>query len=194
MNLGLRRKGLASIAVLAVAIASGCSITPEKTARPLDDNYRITLDSKATPSVQTPTEAAIIYLVQGPDLIRRTRVAVGPLTPVSVLDIVANGPTDGERDSGIRSALGSTPLVIDSISSTDTTMILDLATGFAELPGEEQMLLIGQIVLSMFENFSVRSISVTLAGQPTAVLGPEGNLIERPILPSDYRPLVLNLR
>lgn len=172
----------------------GCSISTEPQPRPLDERFHITIESKNVPTVQSATEAVIVYLVQGPDLIRRARLTSPPLTPASLLEIVASGPTPGERDAGIRSALGSIPLVLNSLSMVDRSMTLDLATGFVELPGEEQTLIIGQIVLSVFENFPVTTIAVTLAGTPTSVLGPGGEVIERVILPSDFRPLVVNLR
>lgn len=186
-------RSLSSALVVTLTVAS-CSVPSETDVRPLDDRYRITIESNDGLSVQTSTEAVIIYLIQGPDLTRRTRLATAPLTPESLLEIIANGPTDSERRSDIRSALGSMPLVIASLMATERTMALDLAPGFAELPGEEQTLLIGQIVLSLFENFGVSTITVTLAEAPTAVLGPGGEVIERAILPSDFRPLVVNLR
>jgi spore germination protein GerM len=171
-----------------------CSVPEETDVRPLGDQYRITIESADQSTVQTAREAVIIYLVKGPDLIRRTRLAATPLTPESLIELIASGPTDQERETEIRSALGSGPLVIESLSTTEGSMTLDLAPGFAELPGEEQTLLIGQIVLSLFENFLVSSISVTLSGNPTAILGPGGEVIERTIFPSDFRPLVINLR
>jgi spore germination protein GerM len=183
------------IAVLCTTVALvGCSTTEETDVRPLDDQFRITIESKNESTAQTPTEAVIIYLVKGPDLIRRTRLTSSSFTPESLIELIASGPTEQERELEIRSALGSTPLVIESLNVTNETMTLDLASGFAELPGEEQTLLIGQIVLSLFENFPLSAISVTLAGAPTAVLGPGGEVIERPIFPSDFRPLVVNLR
>lgn len=171
-----------------------CSVPEETEVRPLGDQYRITIESADQSTAQTSREAVIIYLVKGPDLIRRTRLAVAPLTPESLIELIASGPTDQERETEIRSALGSGPLVIESLTVVNDSIVLDLAPGFAELPGEEQTLLIGQIVLSLFENFPVSSISVTLAGDATAVLGPGGEVIERTIFPSDFRPLVVNLR
>jgi len=183
-----------TVAVVGMIFLTGCSISTETQPRALDDRFRITIESKNTPEIQSATEAVIVYLIQGPDLIRRTRLISPPLTPESLLDIVASGPTSGERDAGIRSALGSIPLVLNSLTTVDRAMNIDLSTGFAELPGEEQTLLIGQIVLSLFENFPVTTIEITLAGAPTSVLGPGGEVIERVILPSDFRPLVVNLR
>lgn len=185
---------MSAVVILGTILLIGCSVSTEAEPRPLDDRFRITIESKNSPTVQSATEAVIVYLIQGPDLIRRTRLISPPLTPESLLDIVASGPTIGERDAGIRSALGSIPLVLNSLTTVDRAMTLDLALGFAELPGEEQTLLIGQIVLSLFENFPVTTIEVTLAGAPTSVLGPGGEVIERVILPSDFRPLVVNLR
>ena len=185
---------MSTSAMLGTILLVGCSISTESQPRPLDDRYEISIESKSSPTMQSATEAVIVYLVQGPDLIRRTRLTSPPLTPESLLEIVANGPTSAERDAGIRSALGSIPLVLNSLTMVDRSMTLDLATGFAELPGEEQTLLIGQIFLSLFENFPVTTIEVTLAGAPTSVLGPGGEVIERVILPSDFRPLVVNLR
>jgi spore germination protein GerM len=187
-------KSISTIALLGSVLLAGCSASTESNPRPLDERFHITIESKNAPAIQSATEAVIIYLIQGPDLIRRTRLTSPPLTPESLLGIVASGPTAGERDAGIRSALGSIPLVVNSLTMTDRSMVLDLAIGFAELPGEEQTLLIGQIVLSLFENFPVTTIEVTLAGAPTSVLGPGGEVIERVILPSDFRPLVVNLR
>lgn len=189
------RNGVAlAIAMFVIVTTAACSASTESNVRPLDDRFRITIESGAIPGSQSLSEAVIIYLVQDPDLVRRTRVAAAPVTPESVLSIVAKGATDREREEGIRSALGSTTLVIESLSTQDQKMVIDLATGFTELPGEEQTLLIGQVVLSMFENFRFSSIEITVAGEPTAVLGPGGEVIERPILPSDFRPLVVNLR
>lgn len=187
-------RSTSTFALLGSLLLAGCSVATESNPRPLDERFHITIESKNAPTIQSAKEAVIIYLIQGPDLIRRTRLTSPPLTPESLLDIVASGPTTGERDSGIRSALGSIPLVLNSLTMTDRSMLLDLAIGFAELPGEEQTLLIGQIVLSLFENFPVTTIEVTLAGAPTSVLGPGGEVIERVILPSDFRPLVVNLR
>lgn len=183
-----------TLVLTGIMVLTSCSISVEPDSRQLDDTYRISIVPRASDEGQLGDDPIIVYLIQGPDLYRRVRVTSSPPTPDVLLQELAKGPSDREQSNGLRSALGSTTIVIESITQTDRTITIDLASGFLELPGDEQTLLIGQISLTLFENLPISTITYTLAGFPTPIVGPGGVIIDRPIERSDFRPLVVNLR
>lgn len=180
--------------LLPILIASftlmGCSPSAEPSARTLDETYQIDLTSGSMPSLPSRGEAIIIYLIQGTQLVARPRVAPNPTTPAGILSILANGPTARELELGIRTAVGETVVDFEAAILESRMITVDISENFSELPGDEQTLLIAQIVLSLSEAFSITGVVITVNGEITPILGPNGEVLERAVTAADFRSVV----
>lgn len=174
--------------LLVVLSLVGCTPSAEPSARDLDDTYRIDLTADTEASIPSPGEAIIVYLIQEGSLVARPRVAPDPLSLPGIVSILASGPTARELDSGLRTAIGETVLALETVSIDSRIITIELSESFGDLPGDEQTLLVGQLVLTLTENFSIDGVVFNLDGEPTPILGPGGEVLERPVTAADYRP------
>lgn len=168
----------------------GCSPSAEPSSRTLDDTYQIDLTSGSLPSIPPRGEAIFIYLIQDTQLVARPRVAPNPLTPAGILSVLANGPTTRELELGIRTAVGETIVNFEAAVLESRIITVDISETFSELPGDEQTLLIGQIVLSFAETFPINGVVITVNGEVTPILGPSGEVLEGAVTASDFRSVV----
>lgn len=175
------------VLVLIMTLLAGCTPSAEPSARDLDDTYRIDLTTGAQTSVPSRGEAIFVYLIQESSLVARPRVAPDPLSLPGILSILVSGPTARELDFGIRTAIGETVIDLETVSIESRIITIEITESFGELPGDEQTLLVGQLVLTLADNFSIDGVIFNLGGEPTPVLGPGGEVLERPVTAADYR-------
>lgn len=127
--------------------------------------------------VPTPTSPEVVLegLTAGPPPETGLRsVVVDPLTGTSLVGVFV--PTD------------------PSVSLPPADVTIAVATAFASLPSTEQVLLLGQVVLSLSSaGFSTVSV-VDEAGSPLAVPLPDGRLLDRPATALDYATLIRPLQ
>lgn len=120
--------------------------------------------------------------------------------PEAVVGVLAAGPTAEQAEAGLRTLvvdpLTDTPLakVATDTSVTDTgSVVVVLSAEAASLPPGEQVLLLGQIVLSMTGAGYSSVTFVDAAGAPAAVPLPGGRLLDRPAVARDYAGLIIEL-
>jgi spore germination protein GerM len=68
---------------------------------------------------------------------------------------------------------------------------VELSTSLGELPGAEQVLIIGQIALTFLANLPVKGVAFLQNGQVVAVPDANGQPIARPVTRPDYVSLLL---
>lgn len=176
--------------LMASLVVCGCTPSAEPSARSLDDTYRIDLTPQTQPSLPPRGEAIIIYLIQDSQLVARPRVAPDPLSLMGILSILATGPTERELRLEMRTAIGETVFDFEMVVLNDRTITVEISESFGELPGDEQSLLVGQLVLTLAENFSIDGVVFNLNGNPTPILGPTGEVLERAVTATDFRSAV----
>lgn len=172
--------------------------TPEVTE---DETSAGTIE--ATPSPQEPlVEEARIWFVREDGLVGVEAVLPAPVAPEALLQSLAVGPTPFESSAGLRTVsrdpltglslvnIGSPP-ISDELEPDVISVALESA--FAALPPNEQVLLLGQVVLSLTGGGwrGVRFVDET--GSPAAVPLPDGRLLDTPATAAAYASLIVEL-
>ena len=129
-------------------------------------------------------EVAILdALAAGPDqtlvdLGVRT-IALDPITGLPMATVAAIGPTVSTPPSG--------PPVF---GPDDSLVTVQLSAAFTALPPAEQVLLLGQVVLSLTDAGASSVAFIDESGTPLAVPLPDGRLLDVPATAADFRSLV----
>lgn len=145
-----------------------------------------------TPTVTPLFEAVDFYFILGNSLVPLVSDLPTPADPQVVLDRLATG---APVETGLRS------IVVDPLAGTALVRVfpvtpdlglpvadvtIAVAPAFSSLPPAEQVLLLGQVVLSLSSaGYSTVSV-VDDAGSPLAVPLPDGRLLDRPATALDY--------
>jgi hypothetical protein len=185
---GRTRLGL--LAAVALLTLPGCGVQLQDAADPLP--------AGALPTV-TPTASAapraretLIHFVNG-----RTLEAI----PEPIVDRSANGvmaalaagpPVDrGElRTLALDPVTGAPVFEVVSVSAFGE-VVLRRAEVFQTMPAQDQVLLTGQVVLSMDEVGLSRVIIIDPSGAPVPVTLPDGRVAEGPLTASEYDELLV---
>lgn len=178
---------------MTVAIAStvlvSCSFGTESTAKRLNDDRRIEVGGPDD-GIARPVEPIIVYLIRGDEVVSRPRLSLSPITPQSIIDSLSSGLSEFELANDLRSSLSISPLVIENARLNSDIAEISVSSTFLDLAGSEQRLLLAQVVLSFFKNLDVSAVRVLNDEGDVAVPGASGEIIERPLVVSDYSSLI----
>lgn len=163
----------------------------------------------AEPTATDPAEDVVklrLWLVQDSGLVAvESSLPVGT-NPDYVMQALAVGPTSVQAAQGLRT-IASDPLtgqplaVIAAVSPeatagtefdpvADDAIAVELNPAFSALPPNEQVLLLGQVVLSLTGAGESAVVFVDQSGARLAVPLPDGRLLDTPARASDYGSLI----
>ena len=154
-------------------------------------------ESLATqPSPNVTTEQVKLWFVGSAGLVP----VLTPVPPVIdaeaiVAGLVAGPPENQELRTVVVDPLSGLPLIsvfLDEPAETNAPGDVNIALSpeFASLPPNEQVLVLGQVVLSIAGG-GLGSVSfVDQTGSPVAVPLPDGRLLDRPSTVADYSSLI----
>lgn len=189
-----RRLRTAAAAGAVGAVVAACGVPTggqPSTIAPGDVPYGLASPgtSSAAPSSEPQQERAWIYLI-GPDdaLVPRGRnVGAGSIEErlADLLDELAAGPTEGERNSRLSTALPpDIELALGGIEGGTAT--IDFA-GAADAPSGRQLRqAVAQLVLSATTLPGIDAVRLSSDGDPVEAPLPGGELTAEPLLPADY--------
>ncbi|MGA1155978.1 MAG: hypothetical protein ACO3WI_00335 [Ilumatobacteraceae bacterium] len=181
----------AAALVVSMLLAS-CSFGTESSANRLGDDRRIEVGGPDD-GISRPVEPIIVYLIRGDDVVSRPRLSLSPLNPQSIIDSLASGLSEFELANDLRSSLSISPLVIENARLNSDVAEISVSSTFLDLAGSEQRLLLAQVVLSLFKNLNISSVRVLSDDVDVAVPGASGEVLERPLVVSDYSSLIGSL-
>ena len=158
-----------------------------------------TLTQSPVPSPTPIVEVVDLYFIREDGLVPLASDVPSPLDPQIVLDGLAAGPP---AETGLRSVVVD-PLtgsaLVSFFAPTDDALLpsadatIAVAPAFSSLPPAEQVLLLGQVVMSLSAAGYATVSVVDEAGSPLAVPLPDGRLLDRPATALDYAGLVRTL-
>ena len=140
-----------------------------------------------TPAPPTPATQATVFFVQAERLVPVARSTTRP-DAQAVLQVLFNGPTETELAAGLRTAI-STQTNVRSVSTDRSTAVIDLTTTFVEVGGQEQILALGQVVLTATATPGITDVRFQLEGQAVEVPRADGTLSSGPLTAADYESL-----
>ena len=159
----------------------------------------VTATATPTPSSSPTIEVVDLFFIREDGLVPLVSDIALPTDPQLVLDGLAAGPP---VETGLRSVvvdpLTGTALVTVFAPTGDTSLpiasvTIAVAEAFSSLPPTEQVLLLGQVVLSLSSAAYPTVSVVDAAGSPLAVPLPDGRLLDRPATALDYASLIRSL-
>lgn len=178
-------------AVLASVVVSGCGFPAEDHARPLsEDDVPVGLRPGMTATSTTAVEAerVTIWLVDGERLVDVRHDVAAPATIESVTTELLTGANENEQERGLRSALPDPGVVAGSEVSRGVATV-ELTSAFLEISPEDQLLAVGQLVLTLTDLPGVGSVQFTIEGSPAAVPLSTGESSEVPVFREQFLTL-----
>jgi len=196
---------MALLGLLGAVAFTACGVRLDATPQPIPAGAIPTISA---PSSIEPTPSAAsagrvrVWFVQEDGLVPViTDLTREPIVaPGDVVAALAAGPTVDQADEGMRS------LVVDPITDAPLaavsadgpvadggSVVVILAPAASALPSGEQVLLLGQVVLSLTGAGYSSVTFVDEAGAPAAVPLPGGRLLDRPAVARDYAGLIIEL-
>jgi spore germination protein GerM len=183
-----------------VAAAFGAALTLAACGVPTDgsphaianDDLPLALRTDASTTTSAPAseqDLVAVYWIRGDNLVRAVDTVAAPATLDSTLDLLQRGPTDVQTRRGDRSALSGTEL-IRAATTNGTTAVIDLDPSFTDTPQSDQILALGQLVLTATDRPNIANVRFTVDGTRTQVPRADGTLTTQPLRAADYRALV----
>jgi hypothetical protein len=140
----------------------------------------------STPSTNdvAPDATVDLFYVSGEDLVAVAGSAPSPVTPSGVVQALLL-PTS--PSSSVRSVLEPDDIV--SVTAEGSTVVVDLDQTLLELPTSEQVLAVGQLVLTLTRLPDITAVSFVSGGEPVAVPLPDGTAASDPVGPDSFATL-----
>ena len=189
-----RLAGAAAVATGLVSLAVGCGLPTDSAPRPLQDVPFGLVEPTTTVPTEDPnpgerTYTARLYYVSGTRLVSTEQEVPLGATPEAqaqiVLDALAAGPPP---NLPLRSVLTPSEQLAVTVRGSLATVELDEAV--LNVTPSEQLLAIGQIVLSLTRVSPIVEAQFTVDGEGVLVPLPDGSSQDEPVTASDYLPLL----
>jgi spore germination protein GerM len=183
---------LLTMAVVALAAASGCSIQPEASPNDLPAERADVFGEPSTGDEATGTTR--VYLLaptdrDAPQRLRSVQRDVPGTAPASVLASLFAGPNAAERAAQIDTAI---PADVELLSARPLgeRLIVDVNDAFDELTPDGLRLAVAQIVSTATDIDGVGSVQLRIDGERRVWPLGNGELTDRPLTKFDYPGLV----
>lgn len=186
-----RISGIAAVTI-AVTAVTACGFPEQQRAAPVpEQELPVALRPDIIPPSTTPseTERATIWLIDQSRLVPVRHDVAAPASVESVTAALLAAPTADEQERGLRSAVPDPTVVVGSQLARGLATI-ELAPDFAEISPEDQLLAVGQFVLSMTGLPGVGGVLFTIEGVPVAVPVPTGESTEGPVFRDQFSDLI----
>ena len=186
------------LAVFAVALL-GCGIPVESRARQLSEAESIAIATTTTTTVAVAVvpstlvsgaRAALVYFIRGEGLVGRPLVFPSGFTELDLLQSLIDETTLAGANGSVRSGLAQRSDLVEDLIVVDDLAQVSLSTLFADLPGSEQVLVLGQLTLTMLANFNISGVEFRQNAVAVAVPDADGQPISRPATRADYVKLL----
>ena len=186
------------LAVFAVALL-GCGIPVESRARQLSEAESIAIATTTTTTVAVAVvpstlvsgaRAALVYFIRGEGLVGRPLVFPSGFTELDLLQSLIDETTLAGANGSVRSGLAQRSDLVEGLIVVDDLAQVSLSTLFADLPGSEQVLVLGQLTLTMLANFNISGVEFRQNAAAVAVPDADGQPISRPATRADYVKLL----
>ncbi len=181
-------------AIAIAALSTSCGVSGQGNARQIaDDALPGGLVPDRTPTTTTTvgiaSEPVRLYFVRDKHLVQVTSEVTAPAALKAVVDTLVSGPP-ATNATGLRTAL-STEDLVRSVTLTRGRVRIDLTPTFEALPPSDQILALGQLVLTVTARPGVGQAEFTLDGKPVDVPRGNGLLVSGSVVREDYAKLLL---
>jgi len=190
-----RRPAVLVLVAVAAVMLAACGVPPDDRATlaaPASVPFDLLGQAPSVTATTLPfaqTEKATLFLVQGERLAAVQRELPAPVSVESVLEALAAGPTATEVQLGLRTALLTTPGLVNSGGVSGGIATIDLGQPFSEIAGRDQIVALAQIVSTVTGLPGVGRVRFTLDGSPVGILRGDGAVTTETVSRDDYATL-----
>lgn len=176
-----------ALPLLLSLLVMACGVPVERGVEPLD------IDVEQPPAIEEPSPedlaAVSMYLIRDGGLVHVTRDLPVPISLEKTLESLLGGTSEPEERADLRTSIppGTRLLGIDIDGGTAS---LNLSSDFASVGGEEEILAVAQIVLTIASSESASQVEFELDGVPTDVPVSGGALSNQPVGADEYIELI----
>ncbi|MER7243205.1 GerMN domain-containing protein [Kribbella sp. NPDC000426] len=187
----------AVLAVLAVVLLAGCGVPVQRQPAPIDpgampSRLQGTGSPTSGPASATPGKPAIqVVFTRKDQLVTFVRDAPSPAPTdrlQTVISALLAGPNPTEQADGVTSALPP-ELTLTVAGVQGKRVDLELAGETDGRSATENVLAVGQIVLSVTALSTIDEVTFSRNGQPVEALLADGALTAEPLTAADYAAL-----
>lgn len=179
----MSRAALAGAALL-VVVGAACGIPSERQARDLPPIEIVLLPTTtvATPVMSPDTterarRGVIAYYIRNDGLFGRAVVLNADYTVTELLELLVLPTNLDDSTPGSRSGLAERADLVEAVAVEGDVVYVDLAPSLGELPGAEQVLIVGQLTLTFLANLPAQRAVFRQGGVAIAVPGADGQPI-----------------
>ncbi|TDB98586.1 hypothetical protein E1091_07615 [Micromonospora fluostatini] len=174
-------------AVLAAALAllAGCGVSAEDRPRVIEPPGGPHPMVTTPPAEPTGQLTETLCFVRDERLVRVDRRVPSPSTPDTQIRYLVEGPTAGDRDAGLATALTGASR-ITGVRITGREALVDVADGLAGTGRTDEMLAFGQVVCTLTARPDVDLVSFLHDSRRLGVPRADGSLSTGPLTVSDY--------
>ncbi len=179
-----------------LTLGAGCGLPTDKRARPVEQ-------AKLPPMLAAPTGTAaetstslagtihtayLVWYIGAGQLVPAERMLELGAPYAELIDAIAAGPTEEETTTeGWRSVVAAGTVTGVSLSGGVAT--IDLAPTFSEVAAADQILGVGQLVLTITEYPGIGQVRLTIGGEPIKIPLPDGTQVGRDVARDDFLAL-----
>lgn len=188
-----------------VVVLAGCGVRLDGAPQPVPSGA-LPAPSPTSSPTDSPTDASVrtvrLWFVREDGVVPVLREFPGgdAFGPGVIIGGLAAGPDAAQADDGLRTVVRD-PLTDQALVSVPEetpfaesgSVIVAITPEVAALPPGEQVLMLGQVVLSITGAGYPSVTFVDSAGAPAAVPLPGGRLLDRPAVARDYAGLIIEL-
>lgn len=192
------RRSVIGAAFTVITVAScGVPVDPEAVELPTAADFEVQIASTTTtinmqpPNSSQPPAArgVILYFIRGEGLTGRPAIVFSEYSITTLLQLLVDGPNVSDLGN-LRSGLGQRSDLIERAEVVDRMATVDLPASLSDLPGAEQVLILGQITLTLVSNLNIDGVMFRQNGQQVVVPGADGQPITGAVGRADYIALV----
>ncbi len=200
------RRALVAVAVLVATLGiAGCGVRIDASPQPVPSGALPAPSNTASPT-DSPTDAPVrtvrLWFVREDGLVPVLSEFPGgdEFGPAAIIGGLSAGPDAAQAEEGVRTVVRD-PLTEQALVSVPEeggttesgSVIVVITPEVAALPPGEQVLMLGQVVLSITGAGYPSVTFVDSAGSPAAVPLPGGRLLDRPAVARDYAGLIIEI-
>lgn len=184
-----RTRALLFVAVTFVATtSSSCGVPSESTPRALSQNELpdgLRTVQTAPDATSQEQEIIDVWFVRDDSLVTTRHSVSAPAGPTIAIAEVLAGPSASEQDESLRSAVPDPSAVVE-VSVVGGVATVDLTSAFSEIPANDQVLAVGQLVLTLTDLRGIGRVRFVVDEVQVAVPLPNGETSEDSVSRDEY--------
>jgi spore germination protein GerM len=174
---------------LTAGLLTGCGVPQDDEPRALDPSLApFDVFQQQETSAPTGDDQAALYFVRDDRVVRQTRRVEAPADLTAVLELLLEGPTPGQVEDGIRSALPSTFTVEGVELGSNGVAVVTLGGSSTQI--STSPLAFAQVVATLTAPGRAQAVRFRLDGQDLPVPRGDASVTEAPVDRRDYAELL----